>query len=74
MEHAELREQIATATRILVRERMIGPFGHPSARIPDTDLVACPDDPAVVQLFIFDVNAAKIRQVGDWALLRVPRP
>ena len=37
---AVLKEKIATSTRILVRERLIGPFGHPSARIPGTDLVA----------------------------------
>ncbi len=37
---ADLKEKIATSTRILVRERLIGPFGHPSARIPGTDLVA----------------------------------
>ncbi len=35
-----LRVKIATSTRILVRERLIGPFGHPSARVPGTDLVA----------------------------------
>ena len=42
--HAEdiavLKEKIATSTRILVRERLIGPFGHSSARVPDSDLVA----------------------------------
>ena len=37
---AVLKDKIATSTRILVRERLIGPFGHPSARVPDTDLVA----------------------------------
>ena len=26
---AVLKEKIATSTRILVRERLIGPFGHP---------------------------------------------
>ena len=55
------------------REVAPGPDTTP-LMTPDTDLVACPDDPSVVQLFIFDVNAAKIRQVGDWVLLRVPRP
>lgn len=29
-----LRQRVATATKILVRERLIGPFGHPSARVP----------------------------------------
>ncbi len=37
---AGIKEKIATSTRILVRERLIGPFGHPSTRIPGTDLVA----------------------------------
>ena len=37
---SSLKDKIATSTRILVRERLIGPFGHPSARIPGTDLVA----------------------------------
>ncbi|WP_419850764.1 class II aldolase/adducin family protein [Candidatus Poriferisocius sp.] len=37
---ADLKKKIATSTRILVRERLIGPFGHPSARVPGTDLVA----------------------------------
>ena len=37
---ASLKEKIAISTRILVRERLIGPFGHPSARIPGTDLIA----------------------------------
>ena len=37
---AAIKEKIATSTRILVRERLIGPFGHPSTRIPGTDLVA----------------------------------
>lgn len=37
---SDLKDKIATSTRILVRERLIGPFGHPSARIPGTDLVA----------------------------------
>ena len=37
---ADLKEKIAISTRILVRERLIGPFGHPSARVPGTDLVA----------------------------------
>ena len=35
-----LRVKIATSTRILVRERLIGPFGHPSARLPGADLIA----------------------------------
>lgn len=34
------KHEVAAATRILAREKMIGPFGHPSARIPGTDLVA----------------------------------
>ncbi len=37
---SSLKDKIATSTRILVRERLIGPFGHPSARIPGTALVA----------------------------------
>lgn len=37
---AGIKEKIAVSTRILVRERLIGPFGHPSTRIPGTDLVA----------------------------------
>lgn len=40
MDTQELRHKIATSTRILVKERLIGPFGHPSARVPGTDLVA----------------------------------
>ncbi len=36
---AGIKEKIAISTRILVRERLIGPFGHPSTRIPGTDLV-----------------------------------
>jgi L-fuculose-phosphate aldolase len=36
----EIREKIAVATKILLAERMIGPFGHCSARVPDTNLVA----------------------------------
>ena len=35
-----LKAKIAVSTRILVRERLIGPFGHSSARVPGTDLVA----------------------------------
>jgi len=42
--HAEaiagIKEKIAISTRILVRERLIGPFGHPSTKIPGTGLVA----------------------------------
>ena len=34
------KHEVAAATRILAREKMIGPFGHPSARIQGTDLVA----------------------------------
>ena len=37
---AALKDKIVTSTRILVRERLIGPFGHPSVRIPGTDLIA----------------------------------
>ena len=40
MDIGDLGGRLATATRILVREHMIGPFGHPSARVPGTDLVA----------------------------------
>lgn len=40
MDTLELRHKIATSTRILVNERMIGPFGHSSARVPETDLIA----------------------------------
>ena len=36
----EIREKIAIATKMLLAERMIGPFGHCSARVPDTDLFA----------------------------------
>jgi|688.fasta_scaffold17915_3 ribulose-5-phosphate 4-epimerase/fuculose-1-phosphate aldolase len=36
----ETKLEVAAATRILAREKMIGPFGHPSARIPGTDVVA----------------------------------
>ncbi|MCY3924634.1 MAG: class II aldolase/adducin family protein [bacterium] len=35
-----LKSKIAVSTRILVRERLIGPFGHSSARLAGTDLVA----------------------------------
>tara|TARA_B110000014_G_scaffold245158_1_gene216908 strand:+ start:448 stop:1161 length:714 start_codon:yes stop_codon:yes gene_type:complete len=37
---SEIREKIAISTRILLAERMIGPFGHCSARVPGTDLFA----------------------------------
>lgn len=40
MDTLELRQKIATSTRILVKERMIGPFGHSSARVDGTDLIA----------------------------------
>jgi len=40
MDTLELRHKIATSTRILVKERMIGPFGHSSARVEGTDLIA----------------------------------
>ncbi|MDJ0825235.1 MAG: hypothetical protein QNJ16_07015 [Rhodobacter sp.] len=41
---------------------------------PDSDLVACPNDPAVLQLFIFDVSAVEVKRFRDWVLLRVPEP
>lgn len=34
------KQDVADATRILAREKLIGPFGHPSVRIDGTDLVA----------------------------------
>lgn len=36
----DLRRRVAVATKILTKERLIGPFGHPSARVPGTHLVA----------------------------------
>lgn len=38
--YEDLRRRVAVATKILTKERLIGPFGHPSARVPGTDLVA----------------------------------
>lgn len=55
------------------REVAPGP-GADALMTPGTDLVACPDDPDVLRLFIMDVNAVAVRRVGDWVLLRVPRP
>lgn len=40
MDTFEIRQKIATSTKILVKERMIGPFGHSSARVEGTDLIA----------------------------------
>ena len=40
MNYLEVREKVAISTRILMSERMIGPFGHCSARVEGTDLVA----------------------------------
>ena len=40
MKHAEIREKVAISTKILMNERMIGPFGHCSARVEGTDLFA----------------------------------
>lgn len=40
MSSEEIREKIAVATKILLAERMIGPFGHCSARVDGTDLFA----------------------------------
>tara|TARA_Y100001970_G_scaffold10031_1_gene11872 strand:- start:286 stop:999 length:714 start_codon:yes stop_codon:yes gene_type:complete len=37
---SEMREKIAIATKMLLAERMIGPFGHCSARVPETNLFA----------------------------------
>lgn len=34
------KQDVADATRILAREKLIGPFGHPSARIKGTNYVA----------------------------------
>jgi ribulose-5-phosphate 4-epimerase/fuculose-1-phosphate aldolase len=34
------KQDVADATRILAREKLIGPFGHPSVRIPGSNLVA----------------------------------
>ena len=40
MSYDDLRGKVAVATKILTKERLIGPFGHPSARVPGTGLVA----------------------------------
>ena len=40
MNYLEIREKIAVSTRILMSERMIGPFGHCSARVEGTNLFA----------------------------------
>ncbi len=40
MDHRELSHKIVLATAILERERLIGPFGHPSLRVPRSDLIA----------------------------------
>ncbi|MDJ0629395.1 MAG: hypothetical protein QNJ44_14140 [Rhodobacter sp.] len=55
------------------REVGPGPDTRP-LMAPDADLVVCPNDPAILQLFLFDVNAAEVKRVGDWVLLRVPKP
>lgn len=40
MSYDDLRRKVAVATKILTKERLIGPFGHPSARAPGADLAA----------------------------------
>ncbi len=55
--------------------REVGPGRDTTPLMDDSsDLVLCPDDPAVLQLFIFDVNAVEIRRFDGFVLFRVPEP